>query len=140
MNASEYNMQEKMEAALKKQLSANEQPSADEHAYGELFQALNEKPAIGPSYAFSKNVIRRLQTEKNYKSSYRLNLVLPACIAVIVAVLYFVAAGFNNTMAHTVISQLWQFKWYLLIGIAVFYTIQYMDSQLIRKKINSNRH
>jgi len=136
-------MQEWLEKALKSESSLdtaafNQEEQKELEAYQLLFKSLNDKPSEGPSYAFSANILTKIQARKDYRIKFKWNFILPLGILLVIAVTYMAAVYFHSTFAHTIISLVSQFKWQFIFGTSCFFIIQYLDQQLVRKKILRN--
>ncbi|MET6997542.1 hypothetical protein [Chitinophaga defluvii] len=139
-NQTERAMQEWLEKTLENELPAdatafNQEEQKELEAYRLLFRSLNEKPAVGPSYAFSANVLTKIQARKDYSVKLKWSFMLPLGILLVITVTYIAAAYFHSTFANAAISLVTQFRWQFIFGISCFLIIQYLDQQLVRKKI-----
>lgn len=147
MNTPENQADKELQEWIEKQLGAGlpadaaasdqgEQPDLD--AYRMLFTSLNDKPATGPSYAFSANIITKIQARKDYLTGFKWNFILPVGILLVMFITYIAAAYFHSSFARTVIDLALQFRWQLIFGTCCFFIIQYLDRQLVRKKVLRN--
>lgn len=106
----------------------------DLEAYHLLFRSLNEKPAAGPSYAFSANVTRKIQTKKEFITAFRGYLIFPLGLLVLLFISYIAAAYFRSSFAATAVDLVVRFRWQFFFGACCLTAVQYLDRQLVKKK------
>jgi hypothetical protein len=103
-------------------------------AYQVLFDTLKEEPTTGPSYGFSRAVIAKIQTRKDYAFMFKWNIILPLALLLSLGIIYLAAVYLNNGMANSMIRLIAGFKWQLVFAMTCFFMIQYLDQLLIKRR------
>jgi hypothetical protein len=132
----ERELQEWLEKELT-DAAANTPPwdQEDLEAYRVLFEVLEEEPPVSLPYDFSSKVVANIQARKDNLFDFRWNFILPLSLLCILVITYVSALYIDSKYAETVLQLFVRFKWQIIFGIFVFFSIQYLDQQFIKKKL-----
>ena len=103
----------------------------DAKSYSTLFDLLKTEPEGGLPYDFSAKVVRSVEAQTAKKHELKYNL-LAALIFVLVLVIAWYAVAIYNPKLSAGVSP---YKWFLLAAPLVFVAIQYLDQQLVKRKL-----
>src|ERR1700759_4217283 len=105
--------------------------SDDVKAYSTLFDLLKAGPEGGLPFDFSAKVTRLVATQQKRKNELKYNLV-----AAVIFIALLICAWYSIKIYNLALSiDLLPYKWVLLLAPLVFITIQYLDQQLVKRKL-----
>lgn len=103
----------------------------DMRAYKTLFDLLQTEPEGELPYNFSAKVARAVEMQAKRKIELKYN-VLAACVFVLVLFAGYLSIRIYNP---TLSAELVPYKWLGLVAPFLFIAIQYLDQQLVKKKL-----